>query len=132
MQVSRGAARIPAAQEAALPSESRLAVDLDVETCQHVQADSAVRRDLNRVPSDLPSASETLGQYLRHEVAPGLRKLGIKGSRDRFRLELRGYLEWQKSVQNDKSFCELTFNLGAKKSSRVYTRRATCARLWPG
>ena len=87
-------------------------VDPDMEIYQHVQAESAARRNLSGVPSDLPAASETLRQFLRDEVTPELRGLGFKGSGGRFSLdrgEFQGYLELQKSVRNDKSFCEFTF-----------------------
>ena len=95
-------------------------VDREVEIYQHIEAESAARRNLSRVRSDLPAASEILRQFLRDEVAPELRGLGFKGSGGRFSLDrsdFLGYLELQRSVHNDKSFCEFTFKLGATNRS---------------
>jgi hypothetical protein len=83
---------------------------------EEAQEDSARRFTLQRSAAGGPSASETLSQLLRDEIAPTLRELGMKGSGGKFRLDRGDYratLELQKSSGNRKSICEFTFNLAA-------------------
>ncbi len=81
-----------------------------------VMQDSARRPDPKALPEGAETAQQTYAAFLRKDLAPRLRSLGLKGSGGDYYLDrgdLRGWLGFQKSTHNNKALVEFTINVHA-------------------